>query len=167
LKKVELKHEHWNWQAQQSIQNDRSGFVESIVRTAGIGFGLIIVAGTVLGSWWYATTNSRQAGPASPQAGMTCDMGISAAKAGRAAAVPNPQPLSAVKPIVQESSASPVPVSSAFQPVRRRWTWSGFLAANSGWERTTFLTHNRGIAFMWTVFGWIRPKSPTINSRNL
>lgn len=79
-----------------------------------MGAGLVVLpicaAGAAFGSWWYA---SRPLPPAPPPiaAGMTCDMGVSAAKAGRAAAV-SAQPASSQS--LQQSG--PVPAVSRLTP---------------------------------------------------
>ena len=56
-----------------------------------IGAGVFVVL-LVIGVWWYSGAQSDQSSVPDPQVGMTCDMGISAAKPGRALSVTNRQP---------------------------------------------------------------------------
>ncbi|GJL84141.1 MAG: hypothetical protein DHS20C01_37750 [marine bacterium B5-7] len=66
----------------------------------------------VIGTWWYSTAQSDQPSVPDPQVGMTCDMGISAAKSGRALSVTNAQPTMPVDQSVSSANASADAVGS-------------------------------------------------------
>jgi len=53
---------------------------------AGIGLGLAVLSGAVLATWCYVSGGSQQPVAKARASGMTCDMGLSAAKAARGTA---------------------------------------------------------------------------------
>lgn len=61
-------------------------------RRTVILFGLAALLGVVGAGWWYASVVSPDLSQAGNQTGMTCDMGISAAKNALGGATANPQP---------------------------------------------------------------------------
>ena len=56
-----------------------------------VAVGIVLAAGAAFGGWWYAVRPQPSAPPSTAPA-MTCDMGISAAKAARSATAPTVQP---------------------------------------------------------------------------
>jgi len=52
--------------------------------------GSVLCAGLALTAWWYLSGKPTQAVTSTSASGMTCDMGVSAAKAARGAATPQP-----------------------------------------------------------------------------
>jgi sulfatase modifying factor 1 len=79
-----------------------------------IGLGLLLCASIVLAAWWYISDNAGPSVATTPVSGMTCDMGVSAAKAGRAAAGVSTQPASSRS--VQPANTSPVQLNSTPPP---------------------------------------------------
>ncbi|GJL59123.1 MAG: hypothetical protein NPIRA03_19800 [Nitrospirales bacterium] len=71
-----------------------------------------VVVLLVIGTWWYSTAPNQSSVP-DPQVGMTCDMGISAAKSGRALSVTNAQPTMPVGQSVSSANASANAVGSS------------------------------------------------------
>ena len=80
--------------------------------TIGVGLSLCAV---LVGAWFFF---GRSPSPSSEmtQSGMMCDMGVSAAKAGRGATAVSAQPTPALSQPVQQPRAAPVQVSSAPLP---------------------------------------------------
>ena len=78
-----------------------------------------------LGIWWYSTTQSGRSSLPNPQVGMTCDMGISAAKSGQGLSTPNTPPTSAKNSSVPSAIASSgtVPVPSPSDPAPDGMVW--------------------------------------------
>jgi formylglycine-generating enzyme len=70
-------------------------------RTSLIRLGLSLCASIVLGVWWYTSGSATQSVTTTPESGMTCDMGISAAKATRGAAPITAPPVAANTQAVQ------------------------------------------------------------------
>ncbi|MGP0594426.1 formylglycine-generating enzyme family protein [Nitrospira sp. T9] len=71
-----------------------------------------VVVLLVIATWWYSTAPNQYSVP-DPQVGMTCDMGISAAKSGRALSVTNAQPTMPVNQSVSSANASANAVGSS------------------------------------------------------
>ncbi|MEO8326244.1 MAG: SUMF1/EgtB/PvdO family nonheme iron enzyme, partial [Nitrospirota bacterium] len=59
-----------------------------------------------LGAWWFSTDQSDRSSMVDLQRGMTCDMGISAAKSGRVSSTRSAPPSSSVNPSVPSANAS-------------------------------------------------------------
>ncbi|WP_447965394.1 formylglycine-generating enzyme family protein [Nitrospira sp. Ecomares 2.1] len=59
-----------------------------------------------LGIWWYSTAQSDRSSVPNQQVGITCDMGITAAKSGRVPATPSAPPLTSVNTSVPSANAS-------------------------------------------------------------
>jgi hypothetical protein len=64
-------------------------------RTAVLTLGLALCASIVLAAWWYSSGKTFSSVGTTPLSGMTCDMGISAARAVRDAAPITLQPVGA------------------------------------------------------------------------
>ena len=83
------------------------------VRATAFGIGLVVCASIGLAAWWYTSGNTRPSVTTTPVSGMTCDMGISAAKAARDAAPITDQPVAAnaqaVQPVSTASTTNPSP----------------------------------------------------------
>ena len=78
----------------------------NMTRTSLIGLGLPLCAGIVLAIWWYTFGNASPSVETTPVSGMTCDMGVSAAKAGRGAAAVTQQPVAADTQTAQQAGDS-------------------------------------------------------------
>jgi hypothetical protein len=80
-----------------------------------VGIGIVIAAGAAFGAWWYAT-RSVPSVPPSIAGGMTCDMGISAAKAGRGGAPVSAQATSGDNKTLQPAGLSVASVNRVPPP---------------------------------------------------
>ena len=78
-----------------------------MTHTSLIRIGAPLCASIVLAIWWYSSGNASPSVETTPVSGMTCDMGISAAKAGRGAAAVKSQPTPAPSQSAQPASDSP------------------------------------------------------------
>ncbi|HSN04114.1 MAG TPA: hypothetical protein VLS44_03970, partial [Nitrospira sp.] len=77
-------------------------------RTVVLILGSGLFAGVALGAWWYSSGKTSPSVTPSPASGMTCDMGVSAAKAGRGSVAPvTVQPVAATVQTAQPVSNSP------------------------------------------------------------
>jgi len=72
-------------------QNDR----RRSTRVLPICLGLAVCASIAFAGWWFSSSNNRPSVTDTPVSGMTCDMGISAAKAARSAVPVTAQPVAA------------------------------------------------------------------------
>src|SRR5258705_12613424 len=72
-----------------------------------IRIGLPLCASIVLAIWWYTSSHATPSVETTPVSGMTCDMGISAAKATRSAAPIPVQPLAAKSQAAKPAGDSP------------------------------------------------------------
>jgi len=77
-----------------------------MTHTSLIRIGAPLCASIVLAIWWYSSGNASPSVETTPVSGMTCDMGISAAKAGRGAAAVTSQPTPAPSQSAQPASDS-------------------------------------------------------------
>ena len=82
-------------------------FATTKTRTSPIWMWLSLCGSIVLAAWWYSSGNSHSSVTITPLSGMTCDMGISTAKAGRGGAAVRAQLIAANTPIAQPVSDSP------------------------------------------------------------
>jgi formylglycine-generating enzyme len=76
----------------------------------------IVAAVILLAAVWYWFRPVHQSSSPAPSSAMTCDMGISAAKAGRGAAAVTARPASAPSQSVQEAGTAPVRLNTAPAP---------------------------------------------------
>lgn len=67
----------------------------------------------VIGAWWYSTAQSDRSPIVNQQSSLTCDMGISAAKSGRAPSVPSASSTSSVNLRISSANASADAVASS------------------------------------------------------
>ncbi|MDT3776796.1 formylglycine-generating enzyme family protein [Nitrospira sp. MA-1] len=67
----------------------------------------------VIGAWWYSTAQSDRSPIVNQQSSMTCDMGISAAKSGRASSVSSAPSTSSVNPGISAANASDDAIASS------------------------------------------------------
>jgi sulfatase modifying factor 1 len=79
----------------------------NMTRMSLIRIGLPLCASIVLAAWWYSSGHTSPSVTTTPVSGMTCDMGISAAKASRGAAAVSAQPVAADIQTAQPASDSP------------------------------------------------------------
>jgi formylglycine-generating enzyme len=70
----------------------------------------------VIGTWWFSTAQSGRSPMVNQQSGMTCDMGISAAKSSRAPSVTNAQPIPPAGQPGLSANASSIVSNSASPP---------------------------------------------------
>ena len=110
-----------------------------------VGTGIVIAAGVAFGGWWYAT-RSVPSVPPPIAGGMTCDMGISAAKAGLGGAPVSAQATSGDNKTLQPAGLSvadvnrvpppgPVPEGMVWIPGGEFWMGADEFPDSQPWHR--------------------------------
>ena len=95
---------------------------KTLFREAWKVLGAALALGAVLAGWWYVFGSSHQPVATVSASGMTCDMGISAAKAGRAASISN-TPVTAVQSSQQHSASPRINPTPPLGPVPTDMVW--------------------------------------------